>query len=84
MENCVEEIHNFDLLNRWKINSWKYRILSLMAHDILAIPLSMVASKSTFSTRGCVLDSRIKISVFTDILVLGFYGFIDIYKLFKI
>ena len=46
MKNCEEEIPNFDLLNWWKNNSWKYRILSLMARDILAIPLSTVASKS--------------------------------------
>ena len=46
MENCEEEIPNFDLLNWWKNNSWKYRIFSLVARDILAIPLSTVASKS--------------------------------------
>ena len=27
-----------------------------MAHDLLAVPISIVASESAFSTGGCVLD----------------------------
>jgi hypothetical protein len=35
----------FDALEWWKSNQFKYRILSKMAQDILAIPISTVASK---------------------------------------
>jgi len=34
----------------------KYKILSKMAVDILDIPISTVASESTFSVRGRVID----------------------------
>ncbi|KAG6650499.1 hypothetical protein CIPAW_06G047500 [Carya illinoinensis] len=55
-EKCEDEGDNFDLLNWWKVNSVRYRILSKVAHDVLAIPVSTVASESTFSTAGRVLD----------------------------
>jgi hypothetical protein len=54
---CEKEIDNFDILGWWKINSSNYRVLSLMARDVLAVPVSTVASESTFSTGGRVLDS---------------------------
>ena len=39
------------------MNSFRYQVLSQIAHDVLAIPVSTVASESAFSTGGCVLDS---------------------------
>ncbi|KAK0585151.1 hypothetical protein LWI29_023987 [Acer saccharum] len=47
---------SFDLLNWWKVNCSKYKILSRIAKDIFAIPVSTVASESAFSTGGRVLD----------------------------
>ncbi|KAL8473760.1 hypothetical protein ACS0TY_030565 [Phlomoides rotata] len=41
----------FDILSWWK-NSLKYPILQLVAQDVLAIPISTVASESTFNTSG--------------------------------
>ena len=58
-EECEELSNNdvrFDLLDWWKKNSNRYAILAMMARDILAIPLSTVASESAFSTGGRVLD----------------------------
>lgn len=49
---CVKRTDNFDILVCWKNNSSQYPILSTMAKDILAIPVSTVASESAFSTRG--------------------------------
>ncbi|KAK2361801.1 zinc finger BED domain-containing protein DAYSLEEPER [Trifolium repens] len=41
---------DFDILNWWKVNSTKYPTLGLTARDILAMPISIVASESAFST----------------------------------
>ncbi|GFZ13191.1 hypothetical protein Acr_23g0015760 [Actinidia rufa] len=46
----------FDILVWWKNNSNKYPILSQIARDVLAIPVSTVASESAFSTGGRILD----------------------------
>ncbi|KAI8539165.1 hypothetical protein RHMOL_Rhmol09G0160200 [Rhododendron molle] len=42
----------FDVLNWWKSHKPKYPILQAMARDLLAIPVSTVASESAFSTNG--------------------------------
>ncbi|KAG8374949.1 hypothetical protein BUALT_Bualt10G0048700 [Buddleja alternifolia] len=42
----------FDVLSWWKTNGVKYPNLQKMAKDILAIPVSTVASESAFSTSG--------------------------------
>lgn len=47
---------DFDILGWWKNNSSKYRVLSLVARDVLAMPVSTVASKLAFSTGGHILD----------------------------
>ncbi|KAL4574452.1 hypothetical protein LXL04_021284 [Taraxacum kok-saghyz] len=48
---------NFDILKWWGINKCRYPVLSKMARDVLAIPVSSVASESAFSTGGRILDS---------------------------
>lgn len=53
----VEDDSDFDVLQWWKASATKYPTLSKMARDILAIPITTVASESTFSTSGRVLDS---------------------------
>ena len=50
------ENDSFEILDWWKSNSSKYPILSYVARDILATSVSIVASESTFSTGGRVLD----------------------------
>ncbi|KAK9196087.1 hypothetical protein WN943_004215 [Citrus x changshan-huyou] len=40
----------FDILTWWKLNRPRYPILSQIAKDVLAIPVSTVASESAFST----------------------------------
>ncbi|KAL4313239.1 hypothetical protein GQ457_01G027380 [Hibiscus cannabinus] len=48
---------NFDILEWWSGSQMRYPVLALMARDVLAIPISTVASESAFSTEGRVLDS---------------------------
>ncbi|XP_031095252.1 zinc finger BED domain-containing protein RICESLEEPER 2-like [Ipomoea triloba] len=55
-EAIVEEENSFDILRWWKVNSARFPILSKLARDVLAIPISTVASESAFSTSGRVLD----------------------------
>ena len=45
-----------DILGWWKINASKYKILSKVAQHIISIPISTMASESTFSTDGHILD----------------------------
>ncbi|KAL4556692.1 hypothetical protein LXL04_034848 [Taraxacum kok-saghyz] len=47
----------FDALKWWRSNSLKYRILSRMARDILAIPITTVASETTFSAGSRVIGT---------------------------
>lgn len=54
---CVKRTEDFDILVWWKNNSSQYPILSTMAKDILAIPVSTVASESAFSTGGRVIET---------------------------
>ncbi|KAF1874831.1 hypothetical protein Lal_00007446 [Lupinus albus] len=42
----------FDILNWWKTIETKYPTLQMIAKDLLAIPISTVASESAFSTSG--------------------------------
>jgi len=46
---------NLDVLKFWKDNMNRYPELSLMAKAVLSIPISTVASESTFSIGGQVI-----------------------------
>ncbi|CAN1262053.1 Zinc finger BED domain-containing protein RICESLEEPER 2 [Linum perenne] len=46
----------FDVIGWWKEHSLQYKILSRMAIDILAIPITSVASEAAFSAGGRVID----------------------------
>ncbi|PSS24074.1 AC9 transposase [Actinidia chinensis var. chinensis] len=47
----------FDILASWKANSSKYPALSQLARDVLAIPISTIASESAFSMGGRIFDT---------------------------
>nr|KAJ0227351.1 hypothetical protein LSAT_V11C100019670 [Lactuca sativa] len=49
-------MHSFNALEWWNMHKLKYRVLSRMAMDVLAVPISTVASDSTFSAGGRVID----------------------------
>ncbi|XP_031261523.1 zinc finger BED domain-containing protein RICESLEEPER 1-like isoform X1 [Pistacia vera] len=59
-EKCLlwdEDDTSFDALQWWKVNQTNYRILSKMAREILAIPITTVASEATFSAGSRVIDT---------------------------
>lgn len=52
-----DEDDGFDILYWWKTTRSKYKVLFLTAKDVLAVPMSTVASESAFSAGSCELDS---------------------------
>ncbi|KAH9664790.1 BED-type domain-containing protein [Citrus sinensis] len=52
-----ENDDQFDVLGWWSANSARFRTLSQIAKDVLAIPVSTVAFESAFSTGGRVVDA---------------------------
>ncbi|XP_042380427.1 zinc finger BED domain-containing protein RICESLEEPER 2-like [Zingiber officinale] len=57
-ESLLPRTSEFDILCWWKTNGIKYPILHDIAKDVLAIPVTTVASESTFSTSGRVLNAH--------------------------
>lgn len=57
-EGVLPTTNNFDILSWWKNNKGKYLILAEVARDFLAIPMSIVASESTFSIEGRHLSAN--------------------------
>jgi len=47
----------FEILRWWRDNQKRYPILATMAHDVLVIPFSTIASESAFSACDHILDS---------------------------
>ncbi|KAH9687278.1 BED-type domain-containing protein [Citrus sinensis] len=58
LSDPVEDPSNLKLnvLLWWKVNGSKYPILEKIARDVLAVPVSIVASESAFSTGRRVID----------------------------
>ena len=55
-EDIDPDSDDFDILMCWKVNELRFHILAEMVRDVLAIPISSVASECAFSTGGRVLD----------------------------
>ena len=56
-EACVNEEDNFDILAWWKLNASRFNLLAQLVRDVLVVLVSTITSESTFSTKGCVLDT---------------------------
>ncbi|XP_070047167.1 zinc finger BED domain-containing protein RICESLEEPER 2-like [Nicotiana tomentosiformis] len=56
-DEVENEIADSNILLWWKVNSPRFPILAEMARDVLAIPISSVASECAFCTGGRILDS---------------------------
>ncbi|GJY61491.1 zinc finger BED domain-containing protein RICESLEEPER 2 [Tanacetum coccineum] len=55
-ESQIRFTSDFDILEWWKLNTSRFPIVARIAKDILAIQITTVTSKSTFSMGGHVLD----------------------------
>jgi len=55
-EEVLPRSPNFVILLWWKLNGVKYSTLQAIARDVLAIPVSTVASESAFSTSGYIVS----------------------------
>jgi hAT family C-terminal dimerisation region len=53
-ENSLDSA--FDILSWWKLKCPRYPVVAKLARDILGVPISTVASESTFSTAGRTLS----------------------------
>ncbi|CAN0872431.1 Putative AC transposase [Linum grandiflorum] len=49
---------NVSILDWWRVNIGKYPLLQEVARDLLAVPVTSVASESGFSSGGRLLDHR--------------------------
>lgn len=56
LKTSKANLNAFDILAWWKNQADEYPILSLLARDVLAMQVSTVASESTFSAGGHVID----------------------------
>jgi hypothetical protein len=55
-EDNESDTKDFDIQKWWKANATRFPILSRLARDLLAIPITSVASESAFSVGGRTLD----------------------------
>jgi len=49
---------DFNILNWWHQHKLTYPVLSIMAKDILTVPVSIISSESTFSMTGRIIEER--------------------------
>ncbi|XP_012827648.1 PREDICTED: zinc finger BED domain-containing protein RICESLEEPER 2-like [Erythranthe guttata] len=76
-ENCYmsdkQNGRELNVLEWWRIHELKYRILSIMANDILAIPITSVAFEASFSVSSRVIDKfRASLNAYTvQVLMCG-------------
>lgn len=57
-ELCEPDTKEFNILTWWREEGDKYPTLSKVAKDVLAVPVSTIASESSFSTGGRVINPQ--------------------------
>ena len=49
---------SFSIISWWYEHKLTYPVLSILARDVLAVPVSTVSSESAFSTTGRIIEER--------------------------
>ena len=57
-KGVLKRSEDFDILGWWKSNGLKYPTLQRITRDILALPVTSIASESAFSTSGRLLSPQ--------------------------
>jgi hypothetical protein len=57
-DNVTSYEDDFDILLRWCDHKLTYLVLSIMARDIMSVPVSTVSSESCFSLIGRIIEER--------------------------
>ncbi|KAL0340084.1 UNVERIFIED_CONTAM: Zinc finger BED domain-containing protein RICESLEEPER 2 [Sesamum radiatum] len=52
----TDESPSFSITEWWKLHTSRFPILARLARDVLAMPISIVASKAAFSTGGRIIN----------------------------
>lgn len=52
------QLSSFDILLWWRDHKLTYPVLSIMARDIMSVPVSTVSSESCFSLTGRIIEER--------------------------
>ena len=57
--DTVNQLHDeFDILRWWHEHKLTYPVLSIMAKDILTVPVSTISLESMFSLTGRIIEER--------------------------
>ncbi|KAL0452195.1 UNVERIFIED_CONTAM: Zinc finger BED domain-containing protein RICESLEEPER 4, partial [Sesamum latifolium] len=56
-EEIVNDSPTFDIIDWWKSHSPKFPMLSRLTRDVLAMPISTMATESAFSIGGCIINN---------------------------
>ena len=57
-DNVTAYENDFDLLLWWRDHKLTYPILSIMARDIMSVPVSTISLESCFSLMGRIIEER--------------------------
>jgi hypothetical protein len=57
-DNVVAYDDDFDILNWWQEHKLTFPVLSLLAKDVMTVPVSTTSSESCFSLTGRIIEER--------------------------
>jgi hypothetical protein len=57
-DNVSHTDDKFNIISWWHELKLSYLVVSILARDVLSVPISTVSSESVFSTTGRILEER--------------------------